>query len=213
MEVPVPGAGVARRRPGAPISLRPAVLKPVVFTAALLPLLWLGWRGFAGDLGADPIRELELETGRWTLRMLAATLAITPLRMLTRIGALVSVRRMLGLFTFFYASIHLAMWVGVDWFFDFPAMAGEIVKHRYILVGMLTWVLLLPLAVTSTRGWVRRLGGRRWNRLHRLAYVAAVTGTIHYLWAVKKDTFWPVVYFATFAILLGVRVWTRRRAR
>jgi sulfoxide reductase heme-binding subunit YedZ len=143
--------------------------------------------------------------------MLAATLAITPLRMLTGMGALVKLRRMLGLFTFFYATLHLSMWVGVDWFFDVPAMAEEIVKHRYILVGMLTWLLLLPLAVTSTKGWIRRLGGRRWNLLHRLVYVAAVTGTIHYLWAVKLDTFWPFAYFATFAVLLGVRVWARLR--
>jgi methionine sulfoxide reductase heme-binding subunit len=166
-----------------------------------------------GDLGADPIRELELETGRWTLRMLAAALAVTPLRLLTGVNALVKLRRMLGLFTFFYASVHLAMWIGVDWFFDVPAMAEEIAKHRYILVGMLTWLLLLPLAVTSTRGWVRRLGGARWNRLHRLVYVAAISGTVHYLWAVKKDTLWPVVYFVTFAVLLGARLWLRRRAR
>lgn len=186
-------------------------LKPLIFAAALVPLAWLAWRGVTGGLGADPIRELELETGRWTLRMLAATLAITPLRMLTGMGALVKLRRMLGLFTFFYATVHLAMWVGVDWFFDVPAMAEEIVKHRYILVGMLTWLLLLPLAITSTKGWIRRLGGRRWNLLHRLVYVAAITGTIHYLWAVKLDTFWPFVYFATFAVLLGVRVWMRVR--
>lgn len=175
--------------------------------------MYLGWRAATDRLGADPIRELELETGRWTLRLLAATLAVTPLRILLGVGALARYRRMLGLFTFFYASVHLAMWVGVDWYLDFPAMAEEIAKHRYILVGMLTWLLLLPLAVTSTKGWVRRLGGARWARLHRLSYVAAVTATIHYLWAVKKDTLWPLLYFAIFALLLGARVWLRRRAR
>jgi len=143
--------------------------------------------------------------------MLAIALAVTPVRALTRVGALAKYRRMLGLFAFFYATVHLALWVGVDWYFDLPAMAEEIAKHRYVLVGMLTWLLLLPLAITSTKGWIRRLGGARWARLHRLVYVAAVTGTVHYLWAVKKDTLWPVVYFLTFALLLGARVWLRRR--
>lgn len=193
-----------------PAALR---LKPAVFVVALLPLAHLAWRAASDDLGADPIRELELQTGRWTLRLLAATLAVTPVRLLSRAGVLARYRRMLGLFTFFYASIHLALWIGVDWYFDVPAMAEEIAKHRYILVGMLTWLLLLPLAVTSTNGWVRRLGGARWARLHRLVYFAAVSATIHYLWAVKKDTLWPLLYLATFGLLLGARVWLRRRSR
>jgi sulfoxide reductase heme-binding subunit YedZ len=112
--------------------------------------------------------------------------------------------------------VHLAWWVGVDWFFDFGAMWEEIVKHKYILVGMATFLLMVPLAVTSTKGWIRRLGGARWNRLHRLVYLCAIGGTVHYLWAVKKDTFFPLVYFGTFALLLGYRgyVWWggRRRA-
>ena len=118
---------------------------------------------------------------------------------------------MLGLFTFFYATVHLSMWAGVDWFFAWGDMWHEIVKHKYILVGMTTFVLLLPLAVTSTNGWVRRLGGKRWVALHRLVYVAAITGTVHYLWAVKKDTYFPLVYFAVFALLLGFRVIGARR--
>ena len=113
---------------------------------------------------------------------------------------------MLGLFTFFYATVHLSMWAGVDWFFAWGDMWHEIVKHKYILVGMTTFVLLVPLALTSTNGWVRRLGGKRWVALHRLVYVAAITGTVHYLWAVKKDTYFPLVYFAGFALLLGYRV-------
>jgi methionine sulfoxide reductase heme-binding subunit len=165
---------------------------------------------YAGRLGANPIRELELQTGLWTLRFMALTLAVTPVRQITGWGALVTYRRMLGLFTFFYASVHLTVWVGLDWFFDWPAMWDEILKKKYILVGMLTFVLLLPLALTSTRGWIRRLGGRRWNRLHQLTYVAAVTGTVHYLWAVKKDTFYPLVYFTIFGVLLGWRVVNRR---
>jgi sulfoxide reductase heme-binding subunit YedZ len=164
-------------------------------------------------LGANPIRELEIETGLWTLRLLAVTLAVTPLRRALEWNWLVKYRRMLGLFTFFYATAHLSMWTGVDWFFAWGDMWGEIVKHKYILIGMSTWLIMAPLALTSTAGWVRRLG-KRWTALHRLVYVAAVTGTIHYLWAVKKDTFFPLVYLAVFAMLLGYRViFARRRSR
>lgn len=163
-----------------------------------------------GNLGANPIREAEIQTGLWTLRFLALSLTITPVRRLTGFNVLAKYRRMIGLFTFFYACVHLALWF-VDWFFDWPAMWDEIVKHRYILVGMLTFLLLVPLAVTSTNGWVKRLGGKRWAKLHRLVYVAAITGTIHYLWAVKKDTFFPLVYLALFAMLLGFRVFEARR--
>ena len=181
-----------------------------VFVAALLPLAWIAWAFFSDRLGANPIRELEIQTGLWTLRFLAVTLAVTPARRIFGWNALVKYRRMLGLFTFFYACVHLTMWSAVDWFFAWGDMWQEIVKHKYILIGMLTWLILLPLAITSTKGWVRRLG-KRWARLHRLVYVAAVTGTIHYLWAVKKDTFFPVVYFAVFALLLGFRVIDARR--
>ena len=181
-----------------------------MFVLALIPLGYVGWKFLTDRLGANPIRELEIETGLWTLRMLAVTLLVTPVRRIFGWNSIVKYRRMLGLFTFFYACVHLSMWVGVDWFFAWGDMWHEIVKHRYILIGMLTWLILLPLAITSTKGWVRRLG-KRWTRLHRLVYVAAVTGTIHYLWAVKKDTFFPLVYLATFAALLGYRVIAARR--
>jgi sulfoxide reductase heme-binding subunit YedZ len=195
---------------------RTGLLKPALFLVCLLPLAYLAWRWLTDRLGADPIREMQIETGLWALRFLASTLAITPVRWLTGWNGLVKYRRMLGLFTFFYASVHLSWWVGVDWFFDFPAMWEEIVKHKYILVGMSTFLLMTPLAITSTKGWVRRLGGQRWAKLHRLVYVCAVGGTVHYLWAVKKDTFFPLVYVALFALLLGYRVYAwwggRRRA-
>jgi sulfoxide reductase heme-binding subunit YedZ len=195
---------------------RTPAIKAAIFVACLLPLAYLAWRGLTDRLGADPIREMQIETGLWTLRFLAATLAVTPIRRLTRWNGLVKYRRMLGLFTFFYASVHLSWWVGVDWFFDFPAMWEEIVKHKYILVGMATFLLMTPLAITSTKGWVRRLGGARWARLHRLVYLCAIGGTVHYLWAVKKDTFFPLVYFGVFALLLGYRAYAwwggRRRA-
>jgi sulfoxide reductase heme-binding subunit YedZ len=194
-------------------------VKPVVFAVCLSPAAYLAWNayqslsGFNQVLGANPIRELEIQTGLWTLRFLALTLSVTPVRMLSGVGQLAKYRRMLGLFTFFYAFVHLSMWFGLDWFFDWPAMWEEIVKHKYILVGMLTFLLLVPLAVTSTKGWVRRLGGARWAKLHRLVYVAAITGTTHYLWAVKKDTFFPLVYLALFSALLGYRLVIHLKAR
>jgi len=160
------------------------------------------WRS---SLGADQITATEIRTGLWTLRFLAITLAVTPARQLLRLGALAKYRRMLGLFVFFYALVHVLTWSWADTDFDFGFMGREIAKHRYILVGMLTFVLLIPLALTSTKGSIKRLGGRRWNRLHQLIYVAAITGTVHYLWAVKKDTFFPLVYLVTFLVLLGVR--------
>ena len=191
-------------------------LKPFAFILCLVPAALLArdfWRIFAGGqpnaLGANPIREAEIFTGLWTLRFLAITLAVTPVRQLFGIGALAKYRRMFGLFTFFYACVHLSLWVGVDWFFDWGAMGEEIAKHRYILIGMTTFVLLLPLALTSTKAAVRRLGGARWARLHRLVYVCAITGTIHYLWAVKKDTLFPLFYLTLFVVLLGFRVWER----
>jgi methionine sulfoxide reductase heme-binding subunit len=199
-------------------------LKPLVFVICLLPVAQIAWNlyrvitgtGALTDLGANPIREVEILTGLWTLRFLAITLAVTPVRELSGLGVLAKYRRMFGLFTFFYACVHVSMWVGVDWFFDWRAMGDEIIKHKYIFVGMATFLVLIPLAVTSTNGWVRRLGGKRWAKLHRLVYVAAITGTVHYLWAVKKDTFFPLVYLATFLLLLGYRaaqLLRRRRAR
>ena len=193
---------------------RERTIKALLFLLCLVPAAGLAWAGFHDALGADPIRKLEQQTGEWTLRFLAITLAVTPVRKLTGWNALARYRRMLGLFTFFYACVHVSMWAGVDWFFDWRAMGGEIVKHRYILVGMATFAMLVPLAVTSTNGWVRRLGGARWRRLHRLVYACAIGGTVHYLWAVKKDTLFPLAYLVTFVLLLGSRLlWTRVKAR
>ena len=201
-----------------------ARLKPIVFAICLIPAALIAWNlyrvvtgtGGLTDLGANPITKVEILTGLWTLRFLAITLAVTPVREISGIGQLAKYRRMFGLFTFFYACVHVSMWVGVDWFFDWRSMGDEIIKHKYIFVGMATFLTLIPLALTSTNGWVRRLGGKRWAKLHRLVYVAAVGGTVHYLWAVKKDTLFPLAYFATFALLLGYRafyVLRDRRAR
>lgn len=182
--------------------------KPVVFAICLTPAAYLAWSGWRGDLGANPIEKLELETGRWTLRMLAATLAISPLRRLTGWNGVIKYRRMLGLFAFFYASLHVSTYVGLDYFFDWSDIVEDVAEHLYITVGAIAFLLLVPLAITSTKGWIRRLGGRRWRRLHRLVYAAAIAGTVHYLWAVKKDTLDPLIYLAIFGVLLGERLWS-----
>jgi methionine sulfoxide reductase heme-binding subunit len=182
-------------------------IKPVVFLVCLVPAAWIAWAVFTGHLGVNPIREAEIQTGLWTLRFLVIALSVTPARRITHWNVLGKYRRMMGLFTFFYACVHLSLWF-VDWWFDWPAMWDEIVKHKFILVGMLTFLILVPLAITSTNGWIRRLG-KRWAKLHRLVYVAAVTGTLHYLWGLSSKegatpTF-PLLYVATFALLLGYR--------
>ena len=180
--------------------------KPLVFLACLVPLALLGARFLGDDLGANPIEEIELTLGRWTLRFLAITLAISPLRRIFGWNWLIKYRRMLGLFTFFYGTIHFSAYIGLDMVFDLSDIVEDVAKHLYVTVGLLTWLLLVPLALTSTTAAQRRLG-RRWKVLHRLTYVAAVTGTIHYLWAVKKDTFLPLVYLSIFIALLGWRLW------
>ena len=186
--------------------------KTVVFLLCLAPFAWLVWRTFTGDLGAAPYEELEKQTGRWTLRILGATLAITPLRRLFGWNGLIRYRRMLGLWVFFYATIHLSAYLWLDMQWDASDIIEDIVEHKYITIGMFAYLTLIPLAITSTRGWIRRLG-RRWQKLHRLIYVTAIAGTIHYLWAVKKDTFLPLVYLTIAILLLGYRliVWMRAR--
>ncbi len=176
-----------------------------LFAACLLPALWLAWRAGAGDLGANPIETLARETGTWALRMLVATLAVTPLRRLTGWNSLTRFRRMLGLFSFFYATAHLLTYVVLDQFFDWPEIVADILDRPFITVGMATYLLLLPLAVTSTKGWQRRLG-RRWKRLHRLAYVALPLAVLHYLWLVKADLREPMIYLVIAALLLGSRL-------
>jgi sulfoxide reductase heme-binding subunit YedZ len=204
------------------ILLHPAV-RIAVFLLCLLPFIhlvadWmneLGWLpAWESTLGPEQIHATQVRTGLWTLRLLAVTLAVTPARELLGLNALATYRRMLGLFVFFYVALHVATWTWADADFDLVYMAKEVKKHRYILVGMLGFLLLVPLAVTSTKGWIRRMGGRRWSRLHRLIHPAAIAGTVHYLWAVKKDTFFPFVYLAVYALLLGYRaaVAVRRRA-
>jgi sulfoxide reductase heme-binding subunit YedZ len=182
---------------------------PVILGLAVAPAVWLVTRVVTNDLGADPIETLEHATGHWTLRFLALTLLVTPLQKLLGWSWLVKHRRTLGLTTFAYGTIHLLVYVGLDMQLMLGLIVEDVVEHPYVTIGMLTWLLLLPLAVTSTKGWIRRLGGRRWNALHRLVYICAVTGTVHYLWAVKKDVRDPLIYATLFAALLGYRLWMR----
>ena len=178
--------------------------KPAVFIVALFPSAWIAWQFFHDKLGANPIRELEIQTGLWTLRFLAITLSITPARRAFGWNGLAKYRRMLGLFTFFYACVHLRMWSFVDWFFAWGDMWQEILKHKYILIGMLTWLIILPLAITSTKGWVRRLG-KRWAKLHRLVYVAAITGTDPLSLGREEGHVLPARLPRVFVFLLGYR--------
>lgn len=195
---------------------RVAASKPFVFALCLLPLAWLVWDTAHGQLGTDPVAQLEHRSGDWALRMLLATLAITPLRVLTKWNWLIRYRRMLGLFAFFHASVHLSIYLVVDLGGFWSQILGEIVKKPYITVGFAAWLLMVPLALTSTRGMMRRLGGH-WQRLHRLAYVAGGCGVLHYLWLVKSGNTIavrePLVYLAILVLLLALRVpgWMRRR--
>lgn len=182
-----------------------------VWLACLLPLLWLIAAGLRDALGANPIEYITRATGDWTLRMLMITLAVTPLRQLTGWHWLVRLRRTLGLYAFFYACLHLTTYVWLDQFFDIGGIVKDIVKRPFITVGFGAFVLLLPLAATSTNGMIRRLGGRLWQRLHRLVYAIGTLGVVHYWWLVKKDITEPVIYALVLAFLLGARVWYARR--
>ena len=181
-------------------------LKVLVFLACLAPLGYLAWRAWHQDLTANPVEYITHFTGDWTLRLLLITLTVTPLRKLLGRPALIRFRRMLGLYAFFYASLHLVTYVVIDHFFDFHAMLADVAKRRFITAGFSGYLALTALAVTSTAGWIRRLGGKRWQRLHRLIYFAIIAGVVHYYWLVKSDIRLPVFYGALAALLLGYRV-------
>lgn len=207
----------ARRRPDPRIVLA----KTLVHLLALAPLGWLLWQAWsvatAGSdaLGADPVAEIEHRLGLWALRLLMLALAVTPLRQLTGKPVLVRFRRMLGLYAFFYASLHFAAYLGLDLRGYWTQIFAEIAKRPYITVGFAAWLLLLPLAITSTTGWIRRLG-RNWSRLHKLVYAIGVLAVLHFWWLVKSDVREPALYAGILAILLGWRAWkawtARRRA-
>lgn len=205
------------------------VVKPLVFVAALGPVAWLTWAALTNHLSANPLSDVTNETGVWTLRFLCITLAITPLRWITGWNETIRVRRMLGLFAFFYGTLHFLTYVILDRFagLDFPngivawttvrnlaaSVAADIYKRPFITVGFSAFVLMTPLAATSTAGMIRRLGGRRWQLLHRLIYVSATAGVVHYWWLVKADVRRPEAYAVVVGGLLAFRaVRMRRRA-
>ena len=185
-----------------------AFMKALVFVACLIPLGYIGWAFSMDQLGANPIEEVIHQTGDWTLRFLLITLSLTPLRSLTGSGKWLQFRRMIGLYAFFYATLHLLSYVVLDQFFDWPEILKDIIKHPYITVGFLAWLLMIPLAVTSTKGMMKRLG-RRWKQLHRLVYVIAILGIIHFTWLVKADYQEPLIYGLILSLLLGLR-WFKR---
>jgi methionine sulfoxide reductase heme-binding subunit len=204
-------------------------LKPVVFLAALVPVALLAWDTYNGNLSANPLSDITNETGVWALRFLCITLAITPLRRLSGWNVVVRFRRMAGLFAFFYGTLHLLIYIVFDRYPGVDLSAGivaaktlrnvalsigqDIYKRPFITVGFSAWLTMLPLALTSTAGSIRRLGGRRWNALHRLVYVSAALGAVHYWWLVKADVRRPLTYGAVVALLLAFRVyWIRVRA-
>ena len=188
-------------------------LKIAVFLACLLPLARLGWKAYSGLLGANPIEVITHSTGDWTMIFLLVTLAITPVRKLIHQPWLIRFRRMLGLFAFFYGVLHFTTYIWLDKFFDQHEMLVDVGKRKFITVGFTAFVLMIPLAITSTAGWIRRLGGRRWNLLHRLIYFSAIGGVIHYIWLVKADIRKPLQYGAVLTLLLGYRVfiWIKPR--
>ena len=180
--------------------------KPVVFLACLIPLALLGRKAYNHALGANPIEVITHATGDWTLRFLLITLSVTPIRKLTGQLWLIRYRRMFGLFAFFYATLHFLTYIWLDKFFDLHEMLHDIAKRKFITVGFTGFVLLIPLALTSTKGWIRRLGGKRWQALHRLIYFSAIAGVIHYWWLVKADIHLPLEYAGVLTILLGYRI-------
>ena len=187
-------------------------VKPFVFAACLIPALLLVRDAFTGGLGVNPIEDITHRTGDWALRFLLVTLAVTPLRRLAGWHGLIRFRRMFGLFAFFYAVLHFSTYLVFDHFFDLLLIIDDVAERKYVTAGFVAFLLMIPLAVTSTQGWIRRLG-KRWATLHRLVYASAIAGVVHFLWLVKIDIGEPLIYAAILALLLAVRLASRYRAR
>jgi len=181
-------------------------LKAALFLAGLIPLIRLGWYGYSSQLGANPIEFITRSLGTWTLVFLLITLSITPLRNLSGWSWLIKLRRMAGLFAFFYALLHFITYIWLDQFFDLNSIYKDVIKRPFITIGFTAFILLIPLAATSTNAMIKRLGGKRWQLLHRLVYLVAIFGVLHYWWLVKKDITQPAIYAAILTILLGYRV-------
>ena len=190
-----------------------SALKTALFLVCLIPLARLGRGLWNEQLGANPIEFITRSLGTWTLNFLLITLTVSPLRKLTGWHWLLRLRRMLGLFAFFYVVLHLSTYVWLDRFFDWQAILKDILKRPFITIGMSAFVLLLPLAATSNQAMIRRLGGKRWQQLHRSIYVIAIFGVVHYWWLVKKDVTLPALYAALLLVLLGIRALWREQER
>ena len=188
------------------------LLKLVVWLLGLTPATWLVWRTFTDRLGANPIEEILHRLGGAALILLLITLAVTPLRRITGWNGLIQARRPLGLFAFFYLTMHFMAYLVLDQTLDWEFIVEDLTERRYIIVGFTSWALLVPLAVTSTRGWIRRLG-KRWRKLHRAVYAATALGVLHFFWQVKADTYWPVVATVVLVVLMLFRVPSRRVGR
>ena len=183
--------------------------KVLLFLLCLAPLFRLAWRVWNQDVTANPTEFIQHFTGDWAIRLVVATLAVTPLRKLLGVPTLIRFRRMIGLFAFFYACLHVLTYLWLDKLFDFPAMLKDVGRRPFITAGFAAFVCLVPLAVTSTAGWIRRLGGKRWQRLHSLVYVTAIAAVAHYYWLVKSDIRQPMLYGTLVALLLAWRVVSR----
>jgi sulfoxide reductase heme-binding subunit YedZ len=194
--------------------LRRRWVKIVLFLLCLVPAIYLGWCFYQQDLTANPLEYITHFTGDWALRLIVATLAITPLRKLLQLPDLIRFRRMLGLFAFFYGALHFLAYLWLDRLFDFRDLAKDIAKRPFITAGFASFVLMLPLAITSTKGWIRRLSGRRWQLLHRLVYLAAIAAVVHYYWLVKSDVRQPLLYATLVGVLLLFRAaaWIHSKA-
>ena len=187
------------------------LLRWSIFAAAFVPAAAVVYWTLMGEAGPNPIDFITDWTGTTALTFLVITLSVTPLRRVTGLNELIKLRRMLGLFAFFYACLHVMTWSVLDWFFDWQSMGADIVKRPFITMGMTTFMLLLPLAVTSTTAWIRRLG-KRWQQLHRLAYVAGITAVVHFWWVVKADFREPRLWALALSVLFGFRVWWTLRS-
>ena len=187
------------------LQLKLATTKKLVFVLALWPLVSIGLQAYFDQLGANPVELIERHFGKWTLIFLCLTLAMTPLRKLTHNGQWVLYRRMLGLFVFFYSTVHLLCYVGIDYQFAWQDMKDDILKHRYVLVGFLAWLLLIPLALTSTKKMIARLR-TKWKKLHRLVYVIAILGLLHFFWLIKNDMTQPLIFTGVIVVLLALRI-------
>jgi sulfoxide reductase heme-binding subunit YedZ len=183
------------------------LLKVSLFAACLLPLALLIWAILTDRLSANPLQDIRDTTGIWTLRFLLLTLFVAPLRRITSWNDLIRFRRMLGLFAFFYACLHFITYIWLDQFFAFDEIVKDLARRPFIMAGYVSFVLLIPLALTSTKKWIMRLGGRRWQLLHRLVYVSASAGVVHYFWRVKLNVERPLIYASILAVLLILRAW------